>query len=253
MKILFVADLHGEDLWKKAIEKEYDLIIFLGDYFDSFHVPIKKQIENFKNLIDFGNSNKDKTVFLLGNHDIHYLLYDTPYFYTMRGSGFNEKLVVPINSLYNYNKYLFKVAWQKDNILVTHAGVLQKYYDLFLKEFHKNFSNFNIALFLNTLWEKKSGLLMKIGKSRGGYDNQGGIFWADMQELLEDPLQGYIQIVGHTPIKDIIDTNTNQNVFIYKENWNEKTRLIFIDCLIYRDDKEDNPLFFEMVIEDNVS
>lgn len=246
MKVTFIADLHGEDLWKKAIERKSDLFIFLGDYFDSFHVSPIQQLKNFKDLIRFGNDNRDKTVFLLGNHDIHYFSQNAP-----RSEGFNYKISLEVDSLYEDSKDLFKAAWQKNNVLVTHAGLCQTYYTKLLKDIHqKEYPDLNIADFLNVLWKIESSLLMKVGSRRGGQDLQGGIFWADMQELLEDPLQEYIQIVGHTPIKDIIDTDINQNVFMYKENWNKKTRLIFIDCLIYRDDKEENPLFFEFEIEE---
>ena len=38
MKILILPDIHGRTFWKKPCEnpKEFDLIIFLGDYLDPY-------------------------------------------------------------------------------------------------------------------------------------------------------------------------------------------------------------------------
>jgi predicted phosphodiesterase len=239
LKVTFIADLHGEDLWKKVIEKESDLFVFLGDYFDSFTVPHEKQIENFKDIIYFAENNRDKVKLLLGNHDIHYLLWHTPYFDFMKGSGFSSSLIWKVNALYNNSKDLFQLAWQKDNILVTHAGLRQDYYNEELKSIHERYPDFNYADLLNFLWKERSGLLMRIGRDRGGPDRWGGVFWCDMFELTQTPLHGMIQVVGHTPLKDIKEVKVS-----------DKTKMYFIDCLIYREDKQENPKFFEMEIED---
>lgn len=235
MKVTFISDLHGENLWKKAIEKDSDLFIFLGDYFDSFTVTHREQLKNFEELIYFGENNKNKTVFLLGNHDIHYLLWHTPFYDQMRGSGFSSSLVWKVNNIYNDHRDLFQVAWQKNNVLVTHAGLRQDYYNEELKRVHERYSDHNYADLLNFLWKERSGLLMRIGRDRGGGDKWGGVFWGDMFELTQNPLQGMIQVVGHTPLRDIEDIRIDEN-----------TRLVFVDCLIYRKDKKENPLFFEM-------
>jgi predicted phosphodiesterase len=239
MKVTFIADLHGEDLWKKVIDKESDLFVFLGDYFDSFTITHKQQLDNFKDILYFAENNKDKVKLLLGNHDIHYLLWHTPYYDYMKGSGFSSSLVWKVNNLYEEHKHLFQLAWQKGNILVTHAGLTQNYYDKVLKEFHKNESSCNYADLLNKLWSRKSELLMRIGKSRGGPEEWGGVFWCDISELIQSPLHNIIQVVGHTPLEDIKEITVD-----------DKTKLYFIDCLIYREDKQENPKFFEMEIDD---
>ena len=237
MKVTFISDLHGEDLWKKAVEKESDLFVFTGDYFDSFFISHKKQLDNFKDLIYFKKNNKDKVIFLLGNHDIHYLLWHTFFYDRMRGSGFSSDLVWKVNNLYDENKELFQVAWQKDNVLATHAGLRQDHYNNDLKRFHENYPEYNYADLLNMLWRTLSIELMKIGRRRGGSDNYGSIFWCDKKELCESPLQGMTQVVGHTPCKDI-----------EKVEVDDRTKLYFIESLIYREDKKENPLFLEMEI-----
>jgi hypothetical protein len=39
-----------------------------------------------------------------------------------------------------------------------------------------------------------------IGHHRGGHDDVGGPLWADKIETYTKPLNGYHQIVGHTPV-----------------------------------------------------
>lgn len=248
MKVIFISDLHGRDFWKKAIERDSDLFICLGDYFDSFDISKDKQVENFKELLFYAKSNK-KIQLLLGNHDIHYILWHTQYFEFMRGSGYSEELLYKVISLYNENKDLFKVAWQHNDILATHAGICQKYYDTYLKKFHERYTNFNIADFLNLLWDQRSGLLMKVGQKRGGKNEQGGIFWADKSELLADPLQGFTQIVGHTPIPCIEDIKKGSKLYQFTYDWKDKTRLVFTDSYLYKtyEDAE----FFKIEIKDN--
>ena len=68
MKIVVIADIHGRDLWKKQIEENADLYIFLGDYFDSFYIEGEDQIKNFLEIKDFYENNKDKVILLAGNH-----------------------------------------------------------------------------------------------------------------------------------------------------------------------------------------
>ena len=53
MKIVVISDVHGRDLWKKQVEEEADLYIFLGDYFDSFDIPHEIQISNFLDIKKF--------------------------------------------------------------------------------------------------------------------------------------------------------------------------------------------------------
>ena len=77
MKILIIPDVHGRTFWKPAIKlvDEYDRIIFLGDYLDAYDYKAKRvEEDNFKEILEFANKNKEKVVLLLGNHDCVYLL-----------------------------------------------------------------------------------------------------------------------------------------------------------------------------------
>ena len=235
MKITFIPDIHGEPVWKKIVEKDSDMFVFLGDYFDSFKVEKKDQVENFKDLLYFGENNKERSLFLLGNHDIHYVLWNTEYFDRMRGSGFNHSLLHVVNSLYREHEHLFKIAYQKGNLLATHAGLRQDYYDNELKVIHKRYKEYNYADLLNMLWVSRSEKLMRIGARRGGIDRWGGVFWCDKGELIHSPLKGITQVVGHSPLMEIEDVKVD-----------EDTRLVFTDCMIYNKEKLN---YFEIEVE----
>jgi predicted phosphodiesterase len=77
MKITIIGDTHGRSKWKNIVEKEKDAdkIIFIGDYFDAKDggYSANRQIENFKEIVEFKRNNPDKVILLIGNHDFHYL------------------------------------------------------------------------------------------------------------------------------------------------------------------------------------
>jgi hypothetical protein len=113
------------------------------------------------------------------------------------------------------NIYLFQYAYQEENYIFTHAGIVHKW---FTDDF-KGDINKNIAEQLNKPSPKQIPALCRCGSARGGYSRDiGGIFWADISEL-QEPLQGYTQIVGHNRVEDIDDNSINGG------------RIIFCDCL----------------------
>lgn len=224
MKILTVPDLHGKRAGEKIDANKYDLIIFIGDYLDAFPWQFSGDDvrKNFKDLVYWGNQHKEKVKFLLGNHEIHYLLHGTEYFERMRGSGYDYASLYLVNQLVDQNPELFSVAYQYDCWLWTHAGVTQTHYEEDLKEDFISGDFNSLAEFLNYLWKIKDKRLMRIGKDRRGPDKQGSIFWCGKSELENDMLLDYFQIVGHTPIKDIEYLSHERNV---------NTSVAFIDCL----------------------
>ena len=73
MKALVLPDIHGRTFWKEPSKrvKEYDKVIFLGDYFDPYPFEgnsVEEAIVNFKEIIGFEKENREKVVLLLGNH-----------------------------------------------------------------------------------------------------------------------------------------------------------------------------------------
>ena len=77
MSILVIPDVHGRSFWKDAIEKHIDKcdkIIFLGDYLDEYpdeNITRRQSKENFKEVINLKENNRDKVILILGKHEYH--------------------------------------------------------------------------------------------------------------------------------------------------------------------------------------
>lgn len=73
--MIIIPDVHGRLFWKDAVAKRKDgeMVIFLGDYLDSYESTInresfKKSFENLKEIIEFKKTNEDTCILLFGNH-----------------------------------------------------------------------------------------------------------------------------------------------------------------------------------------
>ena len=72
-RIITLGDTHGRPYWKDMIDNsEFDLVVFLGDYVDSYEIDDAHTIENLLSIIDYKKGNMDSCILLLGNHDIQY-------------------------------------------------------------------------------------------------------------------------------------------------------------------------------------
>ena len=114
------------DSWSNLPISEYDLVIFIGDYVDSFNftnVEIKKNLED---IIHLKKTYPDKVVLLLGNHDVQYFIKEE------QCSGYRPAMQFDLEKLYVENLGLFKIAHLEEgkdrNILWTHAGVSKEWY-----------------------------------------------------------------------------------------------------------------------------
>jgi predicted MPP superfamily phosphohydrolase len=197
MKILTIPDVHARNDWKTPCKvDEFDKIVFLGDYVDSFDIPRKDELANLLEIIEFRDANPDKVVLLVGNHDNQYIYYHSPIFSSVRCSGFNSSAAWKLNKTFTSNLYKFKAAWEYENLLFTHAGLTNDHY---IKDIEPMWDkSMSLSEFLNLLWISRNSQVFKIGPHRGGSDDVGSIFWADKRELIEDPLMYKHQIVGHT-------------------------------------------------------
>ena len=67
MKVLVVADVHGDPSWKEilAYQQEYDHIVFLGDYVDSLIYKPEQMIINLMDIIRFKKENPEYNLFNL--------------------------------------------------------------------------------------------------------------------------------------------------------------------------------------------
>ena len=213
LKIVAIGDIHGSTYWKEIIKSHPNSkYIFLGDYLDPGSIPdnFNETIDNLMEIIQLKKEQPDNVILLFGNHDLHYIPNTV-----VRGTGFDIYTAGKNRQVILSHFGLFQNAYQIDNYIFTHAGISHKWFiDDFKGDIHAN-----IADQLNNPKPEQLKALYRCGEVRGG--NKGdisGIFWAGMSEL-ENPLQGYTQIVGHNPVENIEDYSNNGG------------RIIFCDCL----------------------
>ena len=223
MKILAIGDIHGKDIWKSiedipyllnvgtAVEFDFDKYIFLGDYTDAFDKTGDVIRENLIDIINFKKMYPDKVELLLGNHDLQYMFSNK----THGCSGFNSLFYFDLHEIFNKNRDLFKVAFQYKNWIFSHAGVNEFWYE---HEFP--YKSSNIADDLNNAFLEKVNSLFDVSFYRGGFKQFAGPFWADMTEMINEPLPAYHQVVGHTRVTDIFTHEKDKD-----------TSVTFIDCL----------------------
>lgn len=230
MKVLVIPDLHEKTIWKTRVgEKDWDRAVFIGDYVDSWTHDDTVCINNLRDIIEFKKSDPENVILLLGNHELSYM--DTAY----RCSGFQPSAYLMLHDVLTHEyKDLFQVAYQVDNCLFTHAGVTKKWYN-YNKDIINNFPG-NLAEKLNNIQNSsKQPILHTVGKLRGGH-GFGGITWADKTEMMEGPLPGYHQIVGHTPVPEI------QRLNKFMGSTYSDRSVTFTDCL----DKVEEYLMLEI-------
>ena len=74
MHILAIGDVHGRDTWKGIKDHQADHIIFIGDYVDPHRpIPDREVLHNLEEIMAFKQSDPERIILLLGNHDAQYL------------------------------------------------------------------------------------------------------------------------------------------------------------------------------------
>lgn len=191
MKILILADTHGRDKWSLHNPNEYDKIIFLGDYVDSYDIPADKQINNLKNIIQFQKDYPDKVITLLGNHDWHYLNGDLFPYETY--SGFQQKYYLIYKNL--LEQLDLKLAYKIQPVLFTHAGVSDVWYDKWSKDL--DIGHLEIDERLNYIYKVRPESLNFQGTNMYGDNVTQSPIWIRPNSLMKTNFI-YTQVVGHT-------------------------------------------------------
>lgn len=212
MKVVVFGDIHGRDNWKSIFnESNWDLCIFLGDYFDPYLPQLDtKQYLNFQEILKFREENPGKVILLTGNHDYHYMNYSSDAY--SRWSRTTATMWGPeLRKL--FDEGVLQVAYQIDKTLFIHAGLTEKWYwmkcrdgikngivtweDLYNKQYPKLTEEElkNIAFELNHCdprkfcWDNPSWDIY-------GEDGCSGPFW--IRRVHNHGIRGLEQIVGHT-------------------------------------------------------
>ena len=122
MKTIILGDTHARDTWKQIIELEndFDRVVFLGDYFDSYDLSGVIQLHNFLEIVEFKKTSDKEVVLLFGNHDYHYMRgFNGQYHY----SGYQPAFAWQFGEAIHENMEHLQMCYLFDNILCTHAGV----------------------------------------------------------------------------------------------------------------------------------
>lgn len=208
MKHIVIGDIHGRTVWKDIVEKEKDTdkVVFVGDYVDSHDIGIKKQVKNFKEILDYKKKNPDRVVLLFGNHDYHYLPETVSRSETY--SGFRYPLYKELSNRIKQGVVsgLFKLCYLYENILISHSGVTNTWCE------NNNIDLNNLEESINTLFKEDTysirfNSINPNGKSMSMSDPYGdnvyqSPIWVRPASLIHDGLGDYIHVVGHTRTKE---------------------------------------------------
>jgi len=190
-KLLIIWDLHWLNIWKDLVKKyEFDKVIFLGDYVDSFGVPDDEMVSNLQEIIKYKKENIENTILLWGNHDLQYI--DKKF----RCSWYRHRIAKTLYNIYNPNKNLFKVVHLEWDYVFSHAG----FTDWWINE---NFLAWWFEEELNAIPD----CLSQVWFERWGCTKFGSPVWAWREETEKDEfvLGSLIQVVWHTAVPHIID------------------------------------------------
>ena len=204
MKITCLGDTHGRTIWKDIVAKENDsdLIIFMGDYFDTRdNITTEEQINNFKEIIEFKKNNIDKVILLIGNHDYHYMKgVDEQYSGHQRINSFVITDVIE-DAL---SEDLLQMCYQVDNYIFTHAGVTNSWAK------SNEIDVENLQQSINDLFKYQRysfRFTMGYNFSQTGNDVTQSPIWVRPQSLFRDMISDgvtkFVCVVGHTTMDQL--------------------------------------------------
>lgn len=174
-KVVVVGDLHGQhEVVTKVLAAEGYIVVFIGDYLDSFDRSVVEQLHTIHLVLGAINKEPERVFGLKGNHEISYL---DRY---MQCSGYSYELKHQLDHSVDMSP-LLDYMWVGD-YLITHAGVSER-----------------LLHDLDTTLEDylDKGNYNQIGRARGGPNSVGGLYWCDWWREFE-PLDDVPQVVGHT-------------------------------------------------------
>lgn len=226
IKTLFVGDIHTHDYILddiKRLDEEYNFyrIVCLGDYVDDWLSSGYDSIKTLNKIIELKDSNKDKYILLLGNHELSYLGFPCS------GHQYNQEKEIQNILLKNID--LFDLYYSIDlgdkYYYCTHAGITNSYIHDVLNKINEEENLYYTDSYkknLDTMNNDKLHslhLLNKVSSLRGGIDNYSSMVWCDKREheyfsVAEEYLIPY-QIVGHTPVTTVSNISSENGILYF--------------------------------------
>lgn len=210
MKTIVLGDIHGYTAWKDILknEPEFDRVIFIGDYVDSFDRSGKEQMDNLLDIISYAKqedvdpADQKEVILLIGNHDFHYFPgVINPC------SGYQPLMRPLFESVYQDNYVLFQTAFiDENNYIYSHAGITKTWLDhLGLRQTWYDRDNIDttqareLVSWINSTMVRNPRFFYFYDDDLGGYGNHvaQSPIWVRPQSLAKDGIDA-VQIVGHT-------------------------------------------------------
>ena len=206
-----LGDIHGRTVWKEILNKESpDFVIFLGDYVSSHDsISAEQQISNLEEILLYKESNQDKVILLRGNHCIQHLGY-----YWAECSGWNSKVQSIMSQPEFKERFLNLTRWiyisDELKTIFSHAGISQVWMD--------NIAHIQSIYEINNLEPSEIfGFTPDNPWDRYGDSKTQPLTWIRPQALCKCNIEGWDQVVGHTPVKNI--TNAKQSAKYNQNIW----------------------------------
>lgn len=218
MSVIIVSDTHGTSSWQSLFKgddwKLNELVIFLGDYCDSYTKTNEEILQSLDFVLKLKDEYPDKVVLLMGNHDMQY--YSTDRRFGCSGYRFSYSEV--LERIFTINSSKFKLAKSfkinGQDYLCTHAGVLNHWLSTLGQQ---DSTAKEVETLINHKWESQSwDEVSMISGVRGGRDICGGPLWADMDEFRGNVPKNFNQIVGHTHRRfGVVEFNEETSAFVF--------------------------------------
>ena len=214
-KVLVIPDTHLKpkmfDLADKIMqERGVDYAVQLGDNFDDFLCYDDQYRNHNVRMLRFAHD-YPKTVWLWGNHEISYILGRPVTGNTFVGEDYARSYQEDFNP---------KFIHLDGKVLFSHAGVFQEFVDRnglagckTVEELTAKMNELDMVAF----WQDDSPI------------------WARPQyERLTVPrvLEGYLQVVGHTPMREVMREGGVVTTDVFSTNWGQKIgveRMVVVD------------------------
>ncbi len=218
-KLITVGDVHGQFEGLVKILRHAGLInaghhwcggqnrlIQIGDILDRgpFSLKVDNLLDNLQAEAEVAGG---EVIRIIGNHELELIMenYLISEFQREQAVQIREKLIGQVlagdlRAAYAYKGFLF-----------THAGVTQKLFRIFSLQLEDPNAS-NLSLLINLIFKESikhsffKHPIFNISISRKGPDRFGGIFWEDLEDLVNSYPQGspVWQVFGHTPVETMV-------------------------------------------------
>lgn len=218
-KLIAVGDVHGQFEGLVKILRRSGLIdaahhwcggpsrlVQIGDILD--RGPSSLKVDN---LLDKLQAEAEvaggEVIRLVGNHELEIIMenYLISEFQREQAMQIREKLIGQVLA------GDLKAAYAYKGFLFTHAGVTRKLFRIFNLQLDDP-NAANLSLLINLIFKESikhaffKHPIFNISISRKGPDRFGGIFWEDLEDLVNSYPQGspVWQVFGHTPVETMV-------------------------------------------------